>query len=333
MSSRVIFEILIHFLPISFHAYGMYLLYRYRNLYPNKSQYLYLFNLSLAEINFISCGMLSQFFESIGVRRIHVWFLYVQYGPACLPYFLVMIFMTIDRFMEVYLSIRYPLFWDQCYTKRLLTVLWTVTILLTFPLMHPRVGKEWFIDVCYVYFYPFFEWAFFVTSLSIYFYIFKTMQKRKRIQPGRTIVRITSPSINNLTAISRHIPTARTMGVKRRRQKKSSQHHIFVPAIIVLTFFVLIVVPDQLFMYSSVLEFKLKKPVLTYIYMSYIVGMSCDALSYILLSPVLFRHIKSVYCFWKNKSGGKNETAHLAHEALDVSKASASVICSLENGK
>jgi len=261
-------QIALKVFPLTIHLFALYFLIKYRRCYANKSQFIHLLNLSLCELTFVTFGLISLLLTvsrySESSYRVEA----IQYSTIIIVYFLAMIYMTVDRFLEVRLNIFYPLYWKACYTKILLCATWSVCVLLsvTIALMElPDRAK--FLEIIFLYVYTPFEFLFLVLSVAIYTYIFIKLKKNQV-----------------------HVLRKKS-GLLKHRKKK----HFYVPVLIVLTFFMFIMIPDLLMAY---LLYRYRampnEATRTYVYSSYMIGMSCDAIVYTFFSPFIRKGVKRI---------------------------------------
>lgn len=253
-------------IPFLLHLTGIYFLIKYRNYFlksnndSRKSNWLHLVNLSISEMVFVGLGLLAQLLFHNGSMKFAVYAETIQYSTCCLQYFLAMIYMTIDRFLEVRLNIIYPVFWKYKYTKLLLLCTWTVcgilSLVVFFIELPSRRRIRWII---FVIFYPIIESVFWFLSSSVYVYIFLKLKQN-----------------------SCHIYKKQT-GIMKRRKKR----HFYVPALIVLSFVLFILIPDTIITVHMLRNTRLPGPLQTYVYCSYMIGFSCDAIVYIFFSPLV----------------------------------------------
>ena len=245
--------------PLLLHLTGIYFLFKHHNCYhrninnddSRKRHLLHLINLSVSEIVFVGLGLLTQLLVICGAVKHANYAETVQYSACCLQYFLAMIYMTVDRFLEVRLNIIYPVFWKYKYTKILLLCTWTVCSILSLVVLLMDLPSRRRVHlIIFVYFYPIFESVFLVLSSSIYVYIFIKLKQK-----------------------SCHV-YKKDSGIMKRRRKK----HFYVPALIVLSFFLFILIPDTVITVFILRNTRLPGPLQTYVYCSYMIGFSCDAL-------------------------------------------------------
>lgn len=255
-------------IPLVLHLTGLFFLVKLRRYYRSnsnasnskRSHLLHLINLSISEILFVTLGLVSLILIACGENSYAQYVLVIQYTTCCLQYFLAMIYMTVDRFLEIRLNIVYPVVWKYRYTKGVIFVTWVAcgvfSVVILLSELPSRKRMEWII---FVYFYPIFESVFLALSVSIYGYIFVKLKQ------------------NSCHVYKKH------SGLMKRRKKK----HFYVPALIVLSFFVFIMIPDTLTTVFVLRDTKVPGSLQNYVYCSYLVGFSCDAIVYTFLSPLV----------------------------------------------
>lgn len=280
-------EMISSLLPLSLHSLGIYLLRKSRNSFSNKSQYHLLVHNSISQIIFIVFGILARIVLMCGdYKKAYISLCSIQYINSFLVCYFVMVFMTLERFFEVYLNIRYPIFWCEKYTKTLLCTLWAVACILVFGVIfYPSLDEKLLYKFCFLYFYPSLEFLLSFLSVFIYTYIFVKLHKTplhsttttkemtKNIQPEE-LQKVRS-SMDNSNA------TKSLIQLKNHKKKKTS--HFYVPFLILVTYFLFIVVPDAIGFFICLLELEMIPAVKTYIYFSYLFGISCDVFIYVLL--------------------------------------------------
>ena len=116
-------------LPISLHTVGFFLLYlKGRNI--TSCQRIYLLNLSVAETFICTSAdiyFITYYFDK-GKEATHITQCF--YYCSVLPFYVIMIALTAERFFELYLNIRFHLFWTTKSTKKLMIGTWISTLLI-----------------------------------------------------------------------------------------------------------------------------------------------------------------------------------------------------------
>lgn len=200
----------------------------------------------------------------------YIWWMF-SISSAVIMYIFVMTLITIDRFMDIYLNIKYDIHWYAKSTKIALTAAFVVSLLSGIPAV--IVGLE---DPCKVfkflslYVYPVLEGIFVVIALFTYFYIIKQVQKHKKI----------SRKIEKQLRENHIIPF----------QKPSrNRFRIYVPTLIIITFILFTIGPNviKFFYFLNIIQ----NHYISHIaYLLIPVGFIADPLIYILnLKPVRTR--------------------------------------------
>ena len=150
-------------------------------------------------------------------------------------YLFVMAMITLDRFAEIKLNLKYRLY---CNTKRTITILFlgfTISCLLYVGLLiHFLInGNELDWDELWiVYFIPIFQGIFLVIAFKTYYYIFKKLRKNQ-LALNKIRNQLDQSSSGN--------------GLQRKIQGKPK---IIVPSLIILTFILFSILPN--FIYAAV---------------------------------------------------------------------------------
>ena len=243
--------------PIILHGIGIHLL-RHINLMET-SQKRYLTNLSLVETLFALAQDVL-----VNVRtfvREEIWFQYIQLLAHVVGFWWcdVMIMLTIDRLLHVYLNIKYDLYITSTKIKIMVIMCYLVPILTIVPLIAVQnITIERKLQIAKLYLLPIFGALLVIAFISTYGYIYlriKIARRRERSQPQRQ---------------------------GQPRQDKS----IFLPFWIIITFIVFIVLPEVFYI---VLVYQLQAAVdemLVYQIncLFWNVGLTVDALLYIFLN-------------------------------------------------
>lgn len=270
--------------PILLHIVGLVLLQRTRCAYSNKSQWVLLLNLSFAELLFVSFGFTTAMLDMISMETLSFQVLVFHYIGVTLAYFFVIIFITIERFMEVYLNIKYPVYWTVVGTRNVLSVMWFLCITFSLAaLLYPDFHEESLNRVCYLFLFPAVELMFLVIGLFVYGYVLVKLHSNSSRQIPYTISNSNSSGRNNRNDIS--------LAHSEREQRKKLKAFI-MPSLFVLTFILFAIVPDQLYFYALLTGVKLPESIMLLVPLFYNFAMSSDALVYVLMSPPLRKFVK-----------------------------------------
>ena len=148
---------------------------------------------------------------------------------------LIMIYITVDRFCEIYFNIKYPVYWNS--KKTLILIASSVIIcliLFIIVIIHIKRTPAMQFEYAYAnmgillvrYVYPLAQICFLIIASIAYFYIFKKIKAHK----------------DQRKKITGHLDGK--CNVDDRKTKNSFK--IFVPSLIILTFFLFMIIPDIL---------------------------------------------------------------------------------------
>ena len=213
-----------------FHITGSYFLICLYKIGQNKPEHIYLINLSISEIIIAAYDILSEVLKlsknsvALSVKD------YVDiangYGIS-LVYYLCMMFLAVDRLLEIQLNIKYHLYCDEDKAKFSLKVTWGISVLSTIiiSLVHGVIKIDVF-DPLYMYVYPTLDLMFTIIAVVTYGSLFHRYRKA-RLPPTQQ-----STSGSN--------------------QKQESLLHVFqaskfyIPTLLIATFLLFMVIPDLL---------------------------------------------------------------------------------------
>ena len=174
-----IVEHIVIFFAILIHSIGLFILCAHRRKYPDKIQHAFLFNLSLLEL----LESLAYFFSDtvfirIGNQLNESILIFDYIGLTCV-FYAVMTSLTMNRFFEIYLNIKYPLYWNLKKTQFLMVTVWGFSFIMgiTFVATHKKSDKVWetSINIHFV------GDIFLITIIAItYVYIFIKLKQGKR---------------------------------------------------------------------------------------------------------------------------------------------------------
>ena len=260
----------LYFIPFVLHTIGFYLLLKISaKNYFKPTQCLYLFNLSVSEI-LISLGkivylvlmLLNYTTHSLRVESL-------QRSGMFLYYILVMLLITVDRFIEVHYNIRYHLVWSKRKTKVLLFLAKVLSICFALVMCITQKNRCQMIYNLSVYFWPTSEGVFIVVAVVTYCYIIRKMYKNYQQDHKHSI------------------------------RKTRAKQNFYCPTLLIITFVIFWIIPDQIeFFYAFRGEERSMKYELT-INVAYVFAMVSDALVYIFtpkaIRTLLWRYARNCW--------------------------------------
>lgn len=151
-------------LAVILHSLGAYLLHQTKKSSSNKTQLIYLLNLSVAEAVLCATGVVKRFLKFIHYEEAAMHITLYQWTGCCSVYYLAMISLTLDRLMAVYFNIRYPLYCTERKVNTFLISQWIISIAYAVIINEMLSEKEIF-DFATIYFFPLCDGAFLLVAL------------------------------------------------------------------------------------------------------------------------------------------------------------------------
>ena len=180
---------------------------------------------------------------------------------------MIMIMLTFDRFLEVYLNIRYNVYWTIKKTRISLVISFILTIIITIILQAIAGFDIWIHNyLITTYYVPSINALFFLVSAFTYGYIIKKISYNRQI--------------------SNVIVPKDTRSDGKRPKLISATRNFLTPTLLVVTFFILMLVPFTVWGAHNLAGVKIHPITHDYIYISFMLSYTSDALIYILASNV-----------------------------------------------
>lgn len=192
-------------IPTVMHLVGLYSLYHVKHIALYDNQRMYLFHLSLSEFLICSLKIVHRLCELYSLRdaAFRVWL--IQTGTFFTAYVLIMTLLTLDRYLAVSISLKYPLWITKRKTGYCLVTCWIASVVFTVVFsLKPNQNEVRYIVI--VYLWPIEELLFLFIAILTYTYIFvKIRHNRKcsirlvtQLQSVNYIIPIASGNIGEL---------------------------------------------------------------------------------------------------------------------------------------
>ena len=148
-------------------------------------------------------------------------------------YIFVMTFIVVDRFLEIYLNVKYNVLWSSKKTKIVLFVGLATCCLLFVPFIIIELNNPFYIaSILYPYIYPVLESLFIIVFICSYFYIIRQVLRYRR----------------NIKKLEKEL--SKNSRVVYHKQFYN-RFKLFVPTLIVVTFIIFMVAPNTLRSFSA----------------------------------------------------------------------------------
>ncbi|XP_057297775.1 uncharacterized protein LOC130628783 [Hydractinia symbiolongicarpus] len=204
-----------------------------------RNQKIILLNLCMVEV-LISCSDLPRaiIYETVGSETLAYKSFVTLFYCFILAYLYFMIALTMDRLAQIYLNIKYDLYWPVRRTKYLTGIIWTLTLLLGFVMLLIlnlkkdnsksknvyKVVGDWILPVA------FFLFLFIV--IFTYTYIAKKIIQTKRVDAR----------VSFRCSMSHHSCDC-SLEYRRKIQEKVRLNDVLLPTLLIVTYVVFVMFP------------------------------------------------------------------------------------------
>lgn len=295
------------------HSIGIYLMRCVQRQGQLRIHHVYLVSLSSSELlmNFLDVIKISISYHqnsSNTITQITYYIILVQFTGAAIVFHFSMIFITVDRLLEILLNIKYPIYWNEDKAKRLLIALWVVSLIITIivALCQKYLDFQWE-NYFFTYFFPIIEFFFIGLALATYLFIFKKFNTTRFPAFNLPVLRRTriAPAPDDLADSSNDASVSpRPEQFRQLRQRRSSiqvfrKSKFFIPVLLILTFLIFIVGADMIMLFVVVMGGNNSQWLSVTLQISYSLSNLLDAWIYIFLEPelksLLVRKIKAFF--------------------------------------
>lgn len=298
--SVAIILVIMNSVNVLLHGTGIYLLNVLHRKGKSNIQNIYILHLSVSELLMNSLEiirtsllLLIEYKISPNVcQQLEHYLSIVMFTGISFVFYLTMVFITIDRLLNIVLVIRYRVYWSERKAKLLLRGTWIsgAFMLACISCAYYISEYDWE-NLFYKMFYPSLEFIFIALALVTYILIFRKYNNSERVL------------------------LARRKSVRNNKKPDSSfqvfrKSRFFVPVLLILTFLLFMVIPDMIILFIGVVMNQMSDILLTSCWISYAVSNMTDACIYIFMQDtVRDLFIKKTrrllrYCYG-NKYGGR----------------------------
>ena len=263
------------------HIAGLALLYKQddRNIHGTQKQLIT--SLSLTEVSLLIASAAEDYIiKNSNVSQDFI-MLYFNYMLTVLGqmYYVTMFAITVDRFLEIRLNMKYGLYLSEKKTKLMLLVLFSTLNLIFFTYLvlvvaNKRYELTFQVQVKFQMFVaPFYHIAFIITAFSVYLYIFRKIRKN-RIADARL-----------KTNVSSNAPVAR---------RKFSLIKYLIPLWIIISFILFITIPNAMIFIYFAYNMSRQEILRDVIAVLFEIGCIADPLTYIYHLQIVRRRIRKI---------------------------------------
>ena len=204
--------------------------------------------------------------------------------PTFTLFVITMLVITVDRFLYVYLNIRYPLVCTLRRIKILVRSIQSVLTLFSLLIMvfHRHTSS---INAVAKFSWPLADALFLTVAITTYSYLFKKIRENRKID-YQISSRVNSEGENNLQS---------NLEAQSSIKKKNLSMKSFITlAVLILSFFVFIVLPDEVLFWHRLFNAEVHEQLYETMKILFKLGYLSDAIIYIFLQKEIFRRAKAI---------------------------------------
>ena len=158
--------------------------------------------------------------------------------------------------MEIYLNLKYPLYWNFICTRNLMIAMWFTCITLSVAIFFiPGFTTTRMFKLCYTYLFPPIELVFLLIAICVYGYVFIKIRWNPLLRTNSTV----------------------------QQQQRNRMSEFLVAALVVITFILFAVLPDFVQFHAHAVGRKLLEEVDLF-HVMYLLAMFVDAVIYLSVS-------------------------------------------------
>ena len=285
---------------IVLHTCGTYLLYLVNKTYAKTAQQIFLIHLSISEtlMNLIEClrrildFILVFGITSYAIVEVRHYLQIISLTGISFMFYMVMVYITFDRLMNILLNIYYPLYWSVTKTKYLLYGTWCISLFVCviICIAHYLVGYNWR-DGTFTYFYPTVDIIFICLAVATYTLIFRKYKQ--------SVMRRRKNKISRKRSVC-----ARTQSSSFERGRRLFQKsRFYIPVLLITSFILFTVASDLIYLFYGLVSGNESENLLIMCWISYAVSNLVDGIIYIFMHHhvnILFhKKRKLLSCFLK----------------------------------
>ena len=174
MNTTEALTLVVIIIPLLLHALGLALLTvsKFSDRNYGLTQKIYLVNLTVAEMMTCVLGIAKRMYRA----EVHFrWLSLIQFIFVYMMYE-ALVFMSLDRCMAVYLNIRFPLYWNNRSTLKLIVFTWLLNASLSLTFWYSDIT----IRTVEAIMFPVFDFVFLSVSIPTYLYIYVKIKEKQR---------------------------------------------------------------------------------------------------------------------------------------------------------
>ena len=277
----VVVELIVFIISMLVLFFGIFFLVRHSK-HISRNQNLYLISLTISEVILNSyhlylkgVAMNYQIYRQKPFVAIEIFY----YNTVWLVNLLTLLFLTLDRFAEVYLNIKYKIYITQRKTLFVISWMWITGLAAgVISILVERFGLLNPLKFSFTYIWPVLDSIILLNAIAVYLYIYKKLKECSHTDKTK-VLNVSHQSYSNNADDD---DVRRKKGHPRNRFRKRK---FFIPVFIMISFFFFIYIPDMTsFVTTNFFNMKTDVDTMKRIFMiMYSMNMISDVMIYIIM--------------------------------------------------
>eukprot|EP00111_Clytia_hemisphaerica_P023102 TCONS_00067954-protein len=241
-------DIFINGIPFIMHCIGLYFLVQVRHVASNTNAIQYIYFVVISINNVLSNGLiitLNVLTNTNPQSKARVFLMILANGGLFVSYALVMTLLTIDRFLEIYFNIEYPVVWSKLKTEFCIFTCYIIAFLLSAFLAVTRATVQEVMTVLPYYVWPTCEMIFIIPAFITYGYVLHKIHMNRKRFAGTVVIAMNRETI---TVDGESQAGSHTSHHASRRNFIRILRGFFIPTLFVSTFLLFWVLPDMIYL-------------------------------------------------------------------------------------
>ena len=261
-------------IPMTLHLFSIYILYIAQGSHFKDNQRYFFINLSFSEFLICFVGIVKRICKIYQWKDGATYVRFIQAGIATFVYYFTMILLTFDRFWEIFLNLRYPVYFSPKKTQIAIATIWGFSICFTMLLCIMNTINPDVPNAILTYFYFIFGVLCIGVSAATYAYIAQKIYYNK-INEDKQISAITAADCT----------------ISNAKKRKILLQSLYLPVLLLVTFLLFVIIPEIVYFYYDLNNLQMSDHLYMLLTVSYFIAYMSDVFIYILGSKYIRRTI------------------------------------------
>eukprot|EP00111_Clytia_hemisphaerica_P021205 TCONS_00062460-protein len=275
-------------IPMLLHLTAILVIVLTQNGMRENQRYLFI-NLSASEALICFIGIIKRICKIYALKTAGTYVRFVQAGVATFAYYFIMMYLTLDRFCEVFLNIKYPTYFPPSRTLIVIGIIWSVSVIFAATLCGLNTYNPDNPQQILTYFYFVFGVLCIVVSLITYSYILRKIYVNKTLEA------------NQVSSIS-------SSHQEQVKQWKKLIQSMYLPVLLLISFFIFVIIPEITYFIYDLHQLEMSDALSTVLTTSYFIAYTSDVFIYVLGSKHIRKTLLRKLKVRNNKIGDTSTT-------------------------